>query len=169
MLFGQRNKEGGCLCAWRGTEQTLKRMEWLQAGALGPQEAPPPPWQGRLRQYSTGRAAEALPDSHRLSNLKVSSFYCKWEAQGIFKKTKGWSSDSRSRIFLLLGRLLSLCMQYGFRLSLYHVFLGKLWPNWDLGAAGPQKIKSTEHWGRQEAQHQDSPQRTFPQVTFSGT
>lgn len=79
-------KQGrGCLCAWRGAEQTLKRMEWLQAGALGPQEAPPPPWQGRLRQYSTGRAAEALPDSHRLTNVKVSCFYCKWEAQGILK------------------------------------------------------------------------------------
>lgn len=77
-------------------------MEWLQAGALGPQEAPPPPWQSRLHQYSTGRAGEALTDSHWLTNLKVSCFYCKWEAQGILK-TKGWSPDSRSRIFLLLG------------------------------------------------------------------
>lgn len=71
-------KQGwGRLCAWCGAEKTLKWVEWLQAGALGPREALPPPWQGRLHQYSTSRAGEALADSHWLTNLKVSCFYCK--------------------------------------------------------------------------------------------
>lgn len=102
MLLGQRNKDGAA-CV-RGMALS-KPVEWLQAGALGPREALPPPWQGRLHQYSTSRAGEALDDSHCLTNLKVSCFSCKSGKLRESLKNQGMEL-SPSRIFLPLGRLL---------------------------------------------------------------
>lgn len=52
---GKPEKQGwGRLWAWGGVEQTLKPVERLQARALGPQGAHPPPWQGCISILCTG-------------------------------------------------------------------------------------------------------------------
>lgn len=80
---GKPEKQGwGRLCAWWGVEQTLKLVEWLQARALGPQGAHPPPLAGQAVSIFCAQAGEALSDSHWLTNMKASY---EWEAQRILK------------------------------------------------------------------------------------
>lgn len=54
MLVSQRNKDGAACGLGGGVEQTLKPVERLQARALGPQGAHPPPWQGCISILCTG-------------------------------------------------------------------------------------------------------------------
>lgn len=86
MLLSQGNKDGAA-CV-RGVALSKPWSGWnsCKQGPWAPERPFRPPWQSRLHQYSTSRAGEALADSHWLTNLKVSCFFCKlWEAQGILK------------------------------------------------------------------------------------